>query len=298
MNLSTPEKIEESSYRLGAKLRGVCLALLAVATLLPSERVQAGLIVYIDDLSTLGIDVVIADGKKANETIEWITSDKELVSLRTTLSDSDVTAADGMVGLSTEKDGGTWALLKSFLPNFTFDPGFIAAEMSDATTGAAGLALKLEVAAEKMPEANAGKLQIWATRTYKNPLATGMLMVDGSGQASESMRESQLQFTGALDPYGNEFATSSSVSGSPTFGSVHQALASYEFSKQLAVSIRSSSLMSLTAGLSMSLMSGDHVSSSFQVNAVVPEPGSIAVWTLAAGALVLWRRRGVPALAQ
>ena len=292
MNLFTPVKIEELCSRLGAKVRSVCLVLLALATLLPGERVQAGLIVYIDDMSTLGIDVVIADGKKANETIDWITSDKELVSLKTTLSDSDVTAADGMVGLSTEKDGGTWALLKSFLPNFTFDPGFVAAETTDATTGVAGLAMKLEVKAEKMPETNAGKLQIWATRTHKSLLETGMLSVEASGQASETMRESQIWFTGALDPQGNEFATSTSVAGSPTFGSVHQALASYEFSKKLAVSIRSSSLMSLTGGLSMSLMSGDAFSSNFQVNAVVPEPASILVWSLAAGALVLWRRRG------
>lgn len=297
MDLFTSKNWVVNGSKRGSKVWVWGMALVVVSMLVLGGQAQAGLIVYIDDASTAGIDVVIADGKKANETIEWVTSDKQLASLKTTLSDSDVSSADGMIGLTVEKDGGTWALLKSFLPNFSFDPGFSAVETTDAVTGAEGLAMKMLVSAEKMKGEGPGKLQVWASRSFKSPFDSGVLSIDASGLVSESVRNSSILFTGAFDPNGNEFGTTYGVSGSPTFGGKAEGQFGFEFSKYAGVTLKSSSLLSMTTGLSIVLNPGDYIQTGLQMHAVVPEPASILVWTVAGGAMFFWRkRRGLPPL--
>jgi hypothetical protein len=261
--------------------------LLAVVT---SMSAQGGLLVYIDDASTAGIDVVIADGKKAGETIDWLSNDKELVSLRTTLSDSSIGSEDGVIGLTTEADGGTWALLKSFLPNFDFDPGFAAKSFQDSKTGASGVALDVDVRAGKIAE-GIGKVHVWGTQTFVNAFSSGILSADASGVSSEGLKDSRILFTGAIDPSGYEFGTSNGFAGSPTFTRGKDGLDGFSYANRVGVSLDSSSMYSVTAGISLALMSGDALRSNFIVQAVVPEPASMVLWGVAGVTLLGFQRR-------
>lgn len=283
--------------RVGANLRGnarvrwliVALLSLGIGLISRTPTAHAGLLVYIDDTATAGIDVLIADGKKAGETVEWMTNDKEWVKMTTNLSDSNVEYGDGAIGLTTEADGGTWALLKSFLPRYRLDPSLSAKVFEDPSTGASGVTIRLDATATGDSKED-GKLQVWATQTFKNPLSLGVLRVAGSAQASETVKESQLFFTGAADPNGFEFATSVGVTGSPTFGKDQDGLESFSYSNQLNLSFSEVPLYSLTAGITAALAAGERLQSNLNVQAVVPEPASLVVWGLAGVGLVGWKR--------
>jgi hypothetical protein len=258
-------------------------------TIVSSLTAQGGLLVYIDDASTEGIDVVIADGKKAGETIDWLSNDKELISLRTTLSDSSIGYEDGVIGLTTEADGGTWALLKSFLPNFDFDPGFAAKSFQDSKTGASGVSLDVNVRAGKKVKGKS-KLQIWGTQTFENAFSPGILSADASGVSSKGLKDSRILFTGAIDPAGYEFSTSNGFAGSPTFTRGKDGLDGFSYANSVGISLDPSSMYSVTAGISLALMSGDALRSHFDVQAVVPEPASMVLWGVAGVTLLGFQR--------
>jgi len=288
-HLPKPSQIQNSQTLVVRRFcRNVCWLSIVVA-IVSTVPAQGGLLVYIDDMSTTGIDVIMADGKKAGETIEWLSSDKELVSLRTTLSDSSIGSEDGVIGLTTEADGGTWELLKSFLPNFDFDPGFAAKGFQDAKTGTSGIALNLDVRAGKTDDGN-GKLQIWGTQTFVTALSSGILVADASGFGSEGLKDSRILFTAAIDPSGFEFGTSNGFSGSPTFTRGKDGLDEFSFANRMGISLDSSKMYSITAGISLALMSGEALQSSFIVQTVVPEPASMVLWGVAGVTLLGLRR--------
>lgn len=286
----TPKRFG-ANMRGNAQVRWLIAALLTwfISTIISPATCCGGLLVYIDDTSTKGIDVLIADGKKAGETVEWLTNDKQWIQMTTTLSDSNVEYGDGAIGLTTEADGGTWALLKSFLPRYRLDPSLSAKMFEDPKTGASGVTIRVEATASGDSKEE-GELKVWATQTFRNALPLGVLRVDGMAKTSDNVKGSQLFFTGAADPDGFEFSTSVGITGSPTFGKDLDGLESYSYSNQLNLSFTDVPIYSLTAGITAALSAGEKFSSSLNVHAVVPEPASLMVWGIAGVGLVSWRR--------
>ena len=284
--------------RFGANVRGnapvgwliVALLSLGFSLISSNSTAHAGLLVYIDDTSTAGIDVLIADGKKAGEAVEWMTDDKQWVQLTTNLSDSNVEFGDGAIGLTTEADGGTWALLKSFLPRYRLDPSLSAKVFEDSQTGAAGVTIRVDASANSDSKED-GKLQVFATQTFRNPMSVGVLRMAGTAQASDTVKGSQIYFTGAADANGFEFSTSVGSTASPTFGKDQDGLEAYSYTNQLSLSFSDVPLYSLTAGITAALSAGERLQSQLSVQAVVPEPTSLVVWALAGAGLVGWNRR-------